>query len=396
MSAGVEITVVEDGEIKQSTFARLPIRLGRDPSCDLVLSHPFVSRCHARVEARGDEVFLIDDGSANGLVHRGARLAPHTPVRIGPEDEVFLIDNVSLSVRSYEVTELAPPAVSEMESTDPLLAGSYEEMRTSLYAERNVEPCALDDVQRLLDGYRDARRDTLRALRAAIEATAEHERAALVRQVAASLDDLAHDPALQALLHAHGFDVIATPPDDPPARTFEDTPDAWLFFRTKTALRAVIDGLAQLEGATRVANSADALASAELSAELFAQLVDWSVGEPEAAARLVGTVCASIRARYEGMVTSSQLATVNAMHALSPQAVEKAVVLPWWNPFRMRALWRSYVARYAQIADQQLGALWAAHCERHIQEDAARDRARVAPMFATGRPAAADVASACG
>lgn len=41
--------------------------IGRDPSCDLVLTHPAVSRLHARVELAGNGlVSLLDAGSRNG------------------------------------------------------------------------------------------------------------------------------------------------------------------------------------------------------------------------------------------------------------------------------------------------------------------------------------------
>lgn len=40
---------------------------GRDPACDLVIEHPSVSRCHARVELADDGVvWVLDAGSING------------------------------------------------------------------------------------------------------------------------------------------------------------------------------------------------------------------------------------------------------------------------------------------------------------------------------------------
>ncbi len=40
---------------------------GREPSCDLVLEHPSVSRTHARIELADDgRVFLLDVDSSNG------------------------------------------------------------------------------------------------------------------------------------------------------------------------------------------------------------------------------------------------------------------------------------------------------------------------------------------
>lgn len=42
--------------------------IGRDPSCDLKLEHPAVSRLHARIELAGDGlVSLLDTESRNGV-----------------------------------------------------------------------------------------------------------------------------------------------------------------------------------------------------------------------------------------------------------------------------------------------------------------------------------------
>jgi hypothetical protein len=42
------------------------VLIGRDPTCDLVLSDGSVSRRHARIERRGPQWFVVDQGSANG------------------------------------------------------------------------------------------------------------------------------------------------------------------------------------------------------------------------------------------------------------------------------------------------------------------------------------------
>jgi two-component system cell cycle response regulator len=59
--------------------ARFPLTgnelsLGRDPSCDVVLEAPDVSRFHARVRREGDHHILEDLGSRNGTFLRGERV----------------------------------------------------------------------------------------------------------------------------------------------------------------------------------------------------------------------------------------------------------------------------------------------------------------------------------
>lgn len=49
--------------------------LGREPSCDVVVSDGSVSRRHARIEQRGATFFVVDQGSANGSFINGARIA---------------------------------------------------------------------------------------------------------------------------------------------------------------------------------------------------------------------------------------------------------------------------------------------------------------------------------
>ncbi|MCU0505576.1 MAG: FHA domain-containing protein [Chloroflexi bacterium] len=75
-------------------LGRDPVTIGRDPSCDVVLDDPQVSRRHARIERRGDVLVLRDAGSRNGTwvaSHRIAEvvLRPGTTAGIGGARLVF-------------------------------------------------------------------------------------------------------------------------------------------------------------------------------------------------------------------------------------------------------------------------------------------------------------------
>ncbi len=65
------------------------LTIGRDPSCDLTLDSPLVSRHHARLERTGPTHTLIDLGSTNGTFVNSQRIDRHTLrsgdiVQIGP------------------------------------------------------------------------------------------------------------------------------------------------------------------------------------------------------------------------------------------------------------------------------------------------------------------------
>lgn len=53
---------------------RSVITLGKHPTCDVVLSNPFVSRHHARIEVKGSGAVIRDMGSKNGTFVNGAKI----------------------------------------------------------------------------------------------------------------------------------------------------------------------------------------------------------------------------------------------------------------------------------------------------------------------------------
>jgi predicted component of type VI protein secretion system len=58
--------------------------VGRDPGCDIVVSDGSVSRRHARLELRGNEWWVIDQGSANGTYINSVRVAEQA-IKAGQE-----------------------------------------------------------------------------------------------------------------------------------------------------------------------------------------------------------------------------------------------------------------------------------------------------------------------
>src|SRR5512144_595354 len=61
--------------VQRHAYLRSPIRVGRDPACELVLDAPFVSGRHGLLQFDDDQVWYTDLGSRNGTVLAGAALA---------------------------------------------------------------------------------------------------------------------------------------------------------------------------------------------------------------------------------------------------------------------------------------------------------------------------------
>jgi hypothetical protein len=395
VSPTIEIRVTVADKTTTQTFTKLPIQFGREERCDVSLPFPFVSRCHAVLEARDGEIVLLDQGSTNGLLHEGTRLLPHTPMRLGEKEREFAIDDVSIAIRVFEPTPLADELNDRHESTSPLVAieavEAESEMRTSLYSDQNIEPGALDDAQSILEDYRAARRRALRGLRIAVDATEERERESLVRTLAASFGDLVHDPELQALAREHDVEFPTMPteleveicvpgplvPDldelasrhVPDAGMLVDADDVTAFLgRVDAVLSAALDGIVNFEIWSQGFVDANALAAANPGASLRARLLDWRNDESDVR-RVLDDLFAEARERHERRMAEAHVAALGAVAALAPQETVRAAKVRWWSPFPFVTLWRSHVARYGRIADEQVNALWRAHCRRHAQLD---------------------------
>lgn len=67
-------------EVASAELATGEVTIGRDPDRRLVLPATSVSRRHARLCFDGNQLLLVDDGSANGVLVDGLRLGQPTPV----------------------------------------------------------------------------------------------------------------------------------------------------------------------------------------------------------------------------------------------------------------------------------------------------------------------------
>lgn len=94
-----------------------PLQIGRDPGCDIVISHPGVSRVHARLNPGAEGWVLEDGGSQNGTwvneePIESAILQPGDVIRLGPE--------VLVRVAEDEPRERAHESRAEPRSASPI------------------------------------------------------------------------------------------------------------------------------------------------------------------------------------------------------------------------------------------------------------------------------------
>jgi ABC-type multidrug transport system ATPase subunit/predicted component of type VI protein secretion system len=83
--------------IREIPLDRPALSLGRGPEAEVVLDSPIVSKLHARLEREGDQLVLLDLGSANGTYFNGRRV-----------DRAALAAGDRVVVGPFEL-ELAPP-----------------------------------------------------------------------------------------------------------------------------------------------------------------------------------------------------------------------------------------------------------------------------------------------
>lgn len=95
-SLRVRINDASGAELRSSTFASSPVRIGRNTLNEIVLEQPFVSQWHALVRFRGDDIWVMDLGSTNGTIVDGTRLEARTPTKLHSTDDVVQIGSITI------------------------------------------------------------------------------------------------------------------------------------------------------------------------------------------------------------------------------------------------------------------------------------------------------------
>jgi serine phosphatase RsbU (regulator of sigma subunit) len=84
-SIGMSTFIVRPKDFEPSTikFDKMKMTIGRSSRNDICIGDPFASRLHAELKREGDQVVLIDAGSANGTFLNGQRVTAPIPLRPG-------------------------------------------------------------------------------------------------------------------------------------------------------------------------------------------------------------------------------------------------------------------------------------------------------------------------
>jgi pSer/pThr/pTyr-binding forkhead associated (FHA) protein len=92
MAEQVQTLMVREssGAEREVAVGAAPITIGRDTVCTIPLASRYISRQHARIEAREGAVLYIDLGSHNGSRVNGRHV--DAPTRLRPGDWLDLAD----------------------------------------------------------------------------------------------------------------------------------------------------------------------------------------------------------------------------------------------------------------------------------------------------------------
>jgi pSer/pThr/pTyr-binding forkhead associated (FHA) protein len=92
----LDVTALDDPQARAFRYDfdsdRAQILLGRRGGVDVLLPHANVSLVHARIERRGEDYYLVDDGSSNGTRLNGAPIAAGQRALLHDGDRVAIGD----------------------------------------------------------------------------------------------------------------------------------------------------------------------------------------------------------------------------------------------------------------------------------------------------------------
>jgi len=98
----------KDCEPSTVKFDKMKMSIGRSSRNGICISDPFASRFHAEFKREGDQVLLVDAGSANGTFVNGKRVT--APVPLWPGD-LIRIGETEIEYTSEEQDTLSLPSI---------------------------------------------------------------------------------------------------------------------------------------------------------------------------------------------------------------------------------------------------------------------------------------------
>jgi hypothetical protein len=366
------VRLAEDGErTSHMAFEAFPVRIGRDPVNECQLLFPFVSRVHARLELRGETLVLRDEGGRNGVIVGGERLAPGTEIDLLASGGQFEISWLQFRARLEEFEDdddvRSTPHIRNAETELAIEAVSGERNATCLYAEKDVDPTAVDESA-VLDQLRPLfeRRDALLkevddAIRASLATIDGGRRVSILRRLReeqpanappslACVEQKSYPPAelaLQSMLELAALFAPNAPPLGSTACV------AAFHQRLEIVLRTLLDGFIALRASYRCETGATGDADRALNGVDFgAQLLDWT-SDSDAAVRALEHAFAEMSAYHARLVGDVVLGVERLRDELAPHTIEANALTVGWGG-RWRGAWREFGFRYdALFGDAQ-------------------------------------------
>jgi predicted component of type VI protein secretion system len=220
-----------DGASFEQVTERLPVLIGRDPTVATVVlpDNLKVSRVHASLELRGDELYVRDARSVNGTVVGGQPIPPETWVPLGRGD---VPREFAISDWLFTVVCVQPPqAVTVADNSfgneaGHRVLGLHATIATAALADtgpaqfgHDGRPLAPepDRVESAYEQYRLASKALYELLVQELDAMSIGERRAAATVMARRFSMLVDDPAFAALLRNYGATLGPTPSSPPPA-----------------------------------------------------------------------------------------------------------------------------------------------------------------------------------
>lgn len=386
----LKITNTANNTTVERTFAKFPVRIGRNTLNDLNIVDRFVSQFHAVVELHERTLKLRDLGSSNGTKIGDGRAPAHQPVELGPHSNTFGIGPLVLEGKIIEVDEVAerPPQslgeaglpnddeavledsfvtnINEMVAFDnPALAAARAQFDAGGGPPPPVEKKGFTGTLLLDDA------DQLKAKQAAeaLKRIEAFKQAGVGPGGTISLspsDPKEKERRLEALALAGVREIArALLPGAPPIEEPEDLvrflskvrDTIEVFLRCFIPLR---DGYRQFASQLHIQRSNDSVEAAKDERELAASLLDWRKGTQggDAYKSVEGTF-ADLMIHQLALLHAIMRGVKSLLDELSPKTIDTALeelakqgkANFSWGPWRFKELWRVFATKHSDIDD---------------------------------------------
>jgi type VI secretion system protein ImpI len=369
-------------------FTHLPVRIGRNPLNDLQIPEGFVSQFHAVLELHGDVLMLRDLGSRNGTRMGEGRAPAHDPVDLRLSRGEFAIGSLAFSV---ELTEVAPPPARRPISAPP----DFDDEPTSRTAILQA-PLAVTQVLSFDPAFDQARAKLGHRIipreepdepddgpDSVVERTMVLAPEAAPKPRVMGGDTLPHmapgaKPPLEQTMRERQLEAMALQgvrelaqfylPGSPRIETPEDV--ARFLSRVRDTLDVFLrcfvplrDGYRQFTSSMDIRKSSAPRAvlgieSAQDERELAQYLLD-PADEEGVSQRAVEGTFADLMIHQLALLNAIMRGVKSLLQELSPASVEAALGALskegkagfTWGPWRFKALWAVYGAKYGDVDD---------------------------------------------